>query len=148
MSAITYTVIVFISCVGHRFVFGVAPPHATLASRPPATTLPGSDLHRLIAPALPGAFTHSITSPARASSGKGSMMPSAFAVLRFIISNFRWPLLTTARLSSFSCGTLIGWITALRQRPEFDVLCAPDNPHTAGMPPRLTSRDELFRPRP
>ena len=24
MSAITYTVIVFISCVGHRFVFGVA----------------------------------------------------------------------------------------------------------------------------
>jgi len=29
------------------------------------------------------------------------MMPSAFAVLRFIISNFRWPLLTTERLSSF-----------------------------------------------
>ena len=27
---------------------------------------------------------------------------------------------------------------------EFDVLCAPDNPHMAGMPPRLTSRDELF----
>src|SRR5262245_57626648 len=32
------------------------PPHATLASRRPATTLPGSDLHRLTAPALPGAF--------------------------------------------------------------------------------------------
>jgi hypothetical protein len=44
---------------------------------------------------------HSITSSARASNGKGTMMPSAFAVLRFIISNFRWPLLTTARLSSF-----------------------------------------------
>src|ERR1700692_358574 len=32
------------------------PPHATLASRRPATTLPGPDLHRLIAPALAGAF--------------------------------------------------------------------------------------------
>jgi hypothetical protein len=32
------------------------PPHATLASRRPATALPGPDLHRLIAPALPGAF--------------------------------------------------------------------------------------------
>src|SRR6516165_1428088 len=42
---------------------------------------------------------------------------------------------------------LIGWVTALRQRLEFDVLCAPDNPHMAGMPPRLTSRDELFRVR-
>jgi len=28
---------------------------------------------------------------------------------------------------------------------RFDVLCAPDNPHMAGMPPRLTSRDELFK---
>jgi hypothetical protein len=28
-------------------------------------------------------------------------MPSAFVVLRFIISNFCGPLLTTARLSSF-----------------------------------------------
>ena len=36
------------------------PPHATLASRRPATALPGSDLHRLIAPALPGAFPHLI----------------------------------------------------------------------------------------
>ena len=44
------------------------PPHATLASRRPATALPGPDLHRLIAPALPGAFLHSITSSARASS--------------------------------------------------------------------------------
>ena len=35
------------------------PPHATLASRRPATTLPGPDFHRLIAPALPGAF-HSL----------------------------------------------------------------------------------------
>jgi hypothetical protein len=34
------------------------PPHATLASRRPATALPGPDLHRLIAPALPGAFPH------------------------------------------------------------------------------------------
>src|SRR5262249_28680731 len=34
------------------------PPHATLASRRPAMALPGSDLHRLIAPALPGAFLH------------------------------------------------------------------------------------------
>src|SRR6516165_6407679 len=33
------------------------PPHATLASRRPATTLPGPDLHRLIAPALAGAFS-------------------------------------------------------------------------------------------
>src|SRR3974390_158662 len=32
------------------------PPHATLASRRPATALPGPDLHRLIAPALAGAF--------------------------------------------------------------------------------------------
>ena len=37
------------------------PPHATLASRRPATALPGPDLHRLIAPALPGAFVHSIS---------------------------------------------------------------------------------------
>ena len=29
------------------------------------------------------------------------IMPSAFVVLRFIISNFCGPLLTTARLSSF-----------------------------------------------
>src|SRR5262249_51398652 len=35
------------------------PPHATLASRRPATALPGPDLHRPIAPALPGAFPHS-----------------------------------------------------------------------------------------
>jgi len=41
---------------------------ATLASRRFATALPGSDLHRLIAPALPGAFPHSITSSAAASS--------------------------------------------------------------------------------
>src|SRR6516225_9933846 len=33
------------------------PPHATLASRLPATALPGPDLHRLIAPALAGAFS-------------------------------------------------------------------------------------------
>src|SRR5215469_12578455 len=33
------------------------PPHATLASRRPATALPGPDLHRLIAPALAGAFS-------------------------------------------------------------------------------------------
>src|SRR6266849_1450790 len=33
------------------------PPHATLASRRPATTLPGPDFHRLIAPALAGAFS-------------------------------------------------------------------------------------------
>src|SRR5438128_326215 len=32
-------------------------PHATLASRRPATTLPGLDLHQLIAPALAGAFS-------------------------------------------------------------------------------------------
>src|SRR3974390_898715 len=32
------------------------PPHATLASRRPATALPGPDSHRLIAPALAGAF--------------------------------------------------------------------------------------------
>jgi hypothetical protein len=32
------------------------PPHATLASRRPATALPGPDFHRLIAPALAGAF--------------------------------------------------------------------------------------------
>src|SRR5262245_32406897 len=33
------------------------PPHATLASRRPATALPGPDLHRLIAPALAGAVS-------------------------------------------------------------------------------------------
>src|SRR5215467_1964376 len=33
------------------------PPHATLASRLPATALPGPDLHQLIAPALAGAFS-------------------------------------------------------------------------------------------
>src|ERR1700682_268970 len=33
------------------------PPHATLASRRPATALPGPDFHRLIAPALAGAFS-------------------------------------------------------------------------------------------
>jgi hypothetical protein len=44
--------------------------HATFAKflRPldvlPLRTLPGPDLHRLIAPALPGAFFHSITSSA------------------------------------------------------------------------------------
>jgi hypothetical protein len=79
MSAITYTVIVFISCVGHRFVFGVAAASRNTRFRPPATTLPGSDLHRLIAPALPGAFTHSITSSARASSVVGTSRPSALA---------------------------------------------------------------------
>jgi hypothetical protein len=36
------------------------PPHATLASRRPATALPGPDLHRLITPAWPGAFLHSM----------------------------------------------------------------------------------------
>ena len=41
-----------------------------------------------------------ITSSAVASNGKRTM-PSAFVVLRFIISNFCGPLLTTARLSSF-----------------------------------------------
>ena len=44
---------------------------------------------------------HSITSSAVASSVCGTVMPSAFVVLRFIISNFCGPLLTTARLSSF-----------------------------------------------
>jgi hypothetical protein len=51
-----------------RFLFhtsALPPPHATLASRRPATALPAPDLHRLIAPALPGAFPHSITSSAR-----------------------------------------------------------------------------------
>jgi hypothetical protein len=33
----------------------------------------------------------------------------------------------------------------LSDEDRFDVLCAPDNPHMAGMPPRLTSRDELFK---
>src|SRR3974390_2804864 len=33
------------------------PPHATLASRRPATALPGLDFHQLIAPALAGAFS-------------------------------------------------------------------------------------------
>src|ERR1700682_4985200 len=33
------------------------PPHATLASRRPATALPGPDFHRLIAPAWAGAFS-------------------------------------------------------------------------------------------
>src|SRR6266481_9233636 len=61
------------------------PPHATLASRRPATA-PGSDLHRLIAPALPGAFRHSITSSARPRSGSGTVMPRSFAVLRFRMS--------------------------------------------------------------
>src|SRR5262249_14625215 len=32
------------------------PPHATLASKRPATALPGPDLHRRIAPAFAGAF--------------------------------------------------------------------------------------------
>src|SRR5215510_9331384 len=58
------------------------PPHATLASRRPAMALPGSDLHRLIAPALPGAFPHSITSSAAACSVSGTVSPSALAVLR------------------------------------------------------------------
>src|SRR5262249_60348577 len=39
---------------------------------------------------------------------------------------------------------LIGWIAALRQRLEFDVLGSPDNPRLVDMPPRLTSRAELF----
>src|SRR6201998_3525231 len=64
------------------------PPHATLASRRPATALPGPDLHRLIAPALPGAFTHSITSSARASSVSGTVRLIAFAVLRLITSSY------------------------------------------------------------
>jgi hypothetical protein len=63
------------------------PPHATLASRRPATALPGSDLHRLIAPALPGAFLHSITSSAWASSVAGTSMPSALAVCRFMTNS-------------------------------------------------------------
>jgi hypothetical protein len=45
-------------------------------------------------------------------------------------------------------GLDLNGITALRRRPEFAALCAPDNPHTAGMPPRLAPRDELFPPRP
>jgi hypothetical protein len=52
------------------------PPHATLASRQPATALPGPDLHRLIAPALPGAFPHLITSSASASSVGGMVRPA------------------------------------------------------------------------
>jgi hypothetical protein len=64
------------SCV--RFVFGVA-----TASRNTRFQAAGSDLHRLIAPALPGAFRHSITSSARPRSGSGTVMPRSFAVLRF-----------------------------------------------------------------
>src|SRR5262249_627611 len=64
------------------------PPHATLASRRPAMALPGSDLHRLIAPALPGAFPHSITSSARASKVGGTVRPSAFAVLRLSTKSY------------------------------------------------------------
>ena len=83
------------------------PPHATLASRRPATALPGSDLHRLIAPALPGAFLHSITSSARASSVFGIATPSALAVLR---------LTTSSNLVGCSTGISAGF-SPLRTRP-------------------------------
>src|SRR5262249_4943242 len=49
--------------------------------------LPGSDLHRLIAPALPGAFPHSITSSAAVSSVGGTASRSAVAALRLITSS-------------------------------------------------------------
>ena len=41
------------------------PPHATLASRRPATALPGPDLHRLIAPAFlaPSSMRATVTKP-------------------------------------------------------------------------------------
>src|SRR3974377_2129927 len=42
---------VYLSCAA------LLPPHATLASRRPATALPGPDSHRLIAPALAGALS-------------------------------------------------------------------------------------------
>src|SRR5262249_47445391 len=45
-------------------------------------SLPGPNLHWLIAPALPGAFAHSITSSARASSIGGMSRPSALARLQ------------------------------------------------------------------
>src|SRR5260370_32661716 len=64
------------------------PPHATLASRRPATALPGPDSHRLIPPAWPAAFLHSITSSASASNLSGTVNPSAFAVLRLMISSY------------------------------------------------------------
>src|SRR5215475_14679288 len=76
------------------------PPHATLASRQPATVLPGPDLHRLIAPALPGAFPHSINSSARARSLAGTVMPSALAV--FI-------LMTSWKRVGCSTGKSAGW---------------------------------------
>src|SRR3974390_2870727 len=46
-----HATVVYASCSA------LLPPHATLASRRPATALPGPDLHRLIAPALAGAFS-------------------------------------------------------------------------------------------
>jgi hypothetical protein len=58
------------------------------ASRRPATALPGSDLHRLIAPALPGALPHSITSSARARSVGGTVSPSALAVSRLSTGSY------------------------------------------------------------
>src|SRR5262249_19321544 len=74
------------------------PPHATLASRRPATALPGSDLHRLIAPALPGAFPHSITSSARSRAEVDNSIPIALAVLRLI--GFHLPVSEAWRFSN------------------------------------------------
>src|SRR5262249_53582943 len=71
-----HTQAVYASCAA------LPPPHATLASRRPATALPGSDLHRLIAPALPGAFIHSITSSASASSVCGTSGQSTLRLIR------------------------------------------------------------------
>src|SRR3974390_2571247 len=50
LNPIPHATAVYASCSA------LLPPHATLASRRPATALPGPDLHRLIAPALAGAF--------------------------------------------------------------------------------------------
>src|SRR5262249_14327211 len=77
-----HAIAVYASCAA------LPPPHATLASRRPATALPGPDLHRLIAPALPGAFTHSITSSARASKVGGTSMPRALTILWLITSSY------------------------------------------------------------
>src|SRR5436189_6218303 len=76
------------------------PPHATLASKRPATALPGPDLHRLIAPALPGAFFHSITSSARASRIGGTSRPSPCHALLAIDHGHM--LLGTACISNVS----------------------------------------------
>src|SRR2546428_2861812 len=83
------------------------PPHATLASRRPATALPGPDLHRLIAPALLGAFLHSITSSAMESRLSENVTPSALAVLR---------LITNSNLVGCATGRSAG-LAPLRLRP-------------------------------